>query len=415
MDEIPLPTLVSSPLSTERLIQLYMKRECIDSLARYIVTAPTSPDTGAQLRQIHQFIQELQEFMIVEGKEPWAQRINNLFRKYYRYSLKAGAWENFLEGLKEVLIGSGVKEVGRFDSQWMWVQRAHDRAEEEGDQGDGGGGGSLCFLNECINPAPDMRCSQCKQVYYCSKECQVSHWHSDHNRVCSLLKDIDAGFDDPTQKAQIRLILMKLDMNDLAQMCQVNKNVNSICKERSFRMNYIREHIDEFKKLFGERPVEWDWKKIAKWLPEALALKDNSLYDPTDRNNWIVRASSHYGKIEVLKLLLEDERVDPTDRDNYAIRWASENGHPEVVKLLLNWKGPNGKVVNPTAGFNFPVRVASSHNHPEVVKLLLEDKRVDPTVGNDDALNMAVGYGHNEVVRLLIEWYRKHNIPLPPI
>ena len=27
-------------------------------------------------------------------------------------------------------------------------------------------------------------CSRCKQVYYCSKECQLQHWKNGHKNVC---------------------------------------------------------------------------------------------------------------------------------------------------------------------------------------------------------------------------------------
>ena len=41
------------------------------------------------------------------------------------------------------------------------------------------------------------------------------------------------------------------------------------------------------------------------------------------------------GNLEVVKLLLTDNRVDPSDDDNLAIIWAASRGHHEVVKTLL--------------------------------------------------------------------------------
>jgi hypothetical protein len=36
-----------------------------------------------------------------------------------------------------------------------------------------------------------------------------------------------------------------------------------------------------------------------------------------------------------VRLLLADMRVDPSARNNWAVSWAAENGHLEVVRLLL--------------------------------------------------------------------------------
>ena len=58
--------------------------------------------------------------------------------------------------------------------------------------------------------------------------------------------------------------------------------------------------------------------------------------DPSDINNLAIRWASENGHFEVVKLLLEDERVDPSDCNNYAIQITSENGHFEVVKLLYH-------------------------------------------------------------------------------
>ncbi len=45
-------------------------------------------------------------------------------------------------------------------------------------------------------------------------------------------------------------------------------------------------------------------------------------------------ASSKNGHLEVVKLLLADDRVNPSVNNNEAIIIASENGHSDVVKLL---------------------------------------------------------------------------------
>lgn len=56
----------------------------------------------------------------------------------------------------------------------------------------------------------------------------------------------------------------------------------------------------------------------------------------TDDADSLSGHASRKGHVEVVRLLLQDERVDPSAADNYAIRWASENGHTEVARLLLH-------------------------------------------------------------------------------
>ena len=45
-----------------------------------------------------------------------------------------------------------------------------------------------CFFSNCTNKSVSTfkRCSQCKMVTYCSKECQISHWKVEHSKVCGI-------------------------------------------------------------------------------------------------------------------------------------------------------------------------------------------------------------------------------------
>jgi len=58
--------------------------------------------------------------------------------------------------------------------------------------------------------------------------------------------------------------------------------------------------------------------------------------DPSARNNECIKTVSYGGHTEIVKLLLEDNRVNPAADDNYAVRWASYNNHTETVRLLLS-------------------------------------------------------------------------------
>src|SRR5260221_12176679 len=76
------------------------------------------------------------------------------------------------------------------------------------------------------------------------------------------------------------------------------------------------------------------------WLHVKLTCKlfnqwTYLIFDPSIKNNQVIKNACFYGHLEIVKLLLQDSRVDPSANNNYAIRWTSENGHLKIVKLLL--------------------------------------------------------------------------------
>jgi len=132
-------------------------------------------------------------------------------------------------------------------------------------------------------------------------------------------------------------------------------------------------------------------------LEVVKLLLANDKVDPSDDDNYAIRFASEKGHLEIVKLLLANDKVDPSDNNNYAIRFASENGHLEVVKLLL----ANDKV-DPGAGNNWAIGLASENGYVEIVKLLLANDKVDPGADNNYAIKYASTNGHLEIVKLLI-------------
>ena len=143
---------------------------------------------------------------------------------------------------------------------------------------------------------------------------------------------------------------------------------------------------------------------LIKLLPEQQLLEiihglQNNLDDKTTNTlntifKELIEANIH---LEVVKLLLANDKVDPSADNNRAIRFTSQNGHLEIVKLLL----ANDKV-DPSADNNYAIRLASLNGHSEIVKLLLANDKVDPSADNNYAIAWASRNGHLEVVKLLI-------------
>lgn len=78
----------------------------------------------------------------------------------------------------------------------------------------------------------------------------------------------------------------------------------------------------------------------------------------------LLEYASGYNFLEIVKILLKNDKLTPGDSNNYALRQASTFGHIEVVKLLLA-----DKRINPKN--NSGINSAMTNNHIEVVKLLI--------------------------------------------
>jgi ankyrin repeat protein len=108
------------------------------------------------------------------------------------------------------------------------------------------------------------------------------------------------------------------------------------------------------------------------------------LTDKTFEPNEIKKIHSHIvfsskkGYIEIVKLLLNDQRFDPSEKCNWAIQLASEHGHFEVVELLLK-----DSRVDPSDWNNTAILKALNSKHLNIIKLLWEDKRVKNTLQKD--------------------------------
>lgn len=121
--------------------------------------------------------------------------------------------------------------------------------------------------------------------------------------------------------------------------------------------------------------------------------------EPKERYNKAMYTACSCNQVEVVRLLLDDNRVDAASSGNLPIRWACQNGNVEVVRLLLA-ADPR---VNPALWDNYPIRSTSKNGFVEVVCLLLADSRVDPTARDNEAIRDACKNECIEVIKLLLQ------------
>ena len=217
-------------------------------------------------------------------------------------------------------------------------------------------------------------------------------------------------------------ILNQLEDRDLVNICQVNKEADSICQDETFWLNRI---VTRFPKVPSEIFIEnrngrsWadyyikDLRKINTMEPNEILIDGAK----TGKEDWIIialnrgadvhapddlgpdaalRYASQYGHTEVIKILIQNGANVHAEND-YALILASMYGHPAVVKILL------GAGADVHAENDLALRFASQYGHSEVVKILLE-AGADVHADNDQALRWARQKGYTEVVKLLEQY-----------
>lgn len=132
-----------------------------------------------------------------------------------------------------------------------------------------------------------------------------------------------------------------------------------------------------------------------KDLEKTISLLNSNESNVNIDLNWTIEFA--IDNVEILKVLLKDERIDPAYDNNYNIIFASELGLEDTVELFLK-----DKRIDPSAQGNKSMQKAVGYNRPEVVKLLLNDSRVSPNISGYQPISVACRYGYLDVVKLLL-------------
>jgi len=128
-----------------------------------------------------------------------------------------------------------------------------------------------------------------------------------------------------------------------------------------------------------------------------MLLSDDRVDPSTNQNDAIIQASMD-GQLEIVNRLLQDVRVDPSTQYNDALIEASAQGHVNIVDRLLQ-----DERVNPADYDNDAIGKASLHGHVAMVYKLLQDPRVDPSDNDNYAIMQASRFGHWQIVELLLQ------------
>jgi hypothetical protein len=162
--------------------------------------------------------------------------------------------------------------------------------------------------------------------------------------------------------------------------------------------------LEIIKLLLGDQRIKNNPKPIGKSIYWAAAnsnidvvkflLKEKIEYD-YDFNPIYVAVG--YGDSAITNILLKDNRIILETEKNMIII-AAYFGYTDIIKLLLH-----DKRIDPSNESNRAIRDASKKGHTDIVKLLLEDSRVNPGANNNEALINAVTHNNINIVKLLIK------------
>lgn len=187
----------------------------------------------------------------------------------------------------------------------------------------------------------------------------------------------------------------KLTINDdLIRFLLEGNRVHSM--ELILKCNYDNDNDSINLSFSDDYPIRY--ASVKGYVDMIKLLLKNEKVNPSANYNEAIRKASEYGHFETVALLLTDKRVDPSDCNNYAIQYSSENGHSKVVELLLN-----DKRVDPSVYDNYAIRLASANGKLETVKLLLKNDKVNPCDKNNYAVQYAFKNDHSEVIKILLE------------
>lgn len=225
-------------------------------------------------------------------------------------------------------------------------------------------------------------CYYGKGTKWCTAATQGENMFEQYNRSSPLYIIIPKKASYEGEKYQMHVFSRNL-MDEKDEQTDVQK----ILKKYSSLYHFL-----PFRSLLFIKAVEkGDTKTVQKFLSDRASI------DPSENSNKAIGIASENGHLEIVRLLLADDRVDPSGDANYAIQMASQNGHVEVVRLLL----ADGRA-DPSANDNKAIRKAIENEHIKVVKLLLADGRVDPSADDNYAIREASALGNTELLNILL-------------
>lgn len=292
-----------------------------------------------------------------------------------------------------------------------------------------------------MNPPTQNKKIKCNEIY-----------NDQYRNLCSVViqgEDLIQDQQNPEGLSGIRdldrIILNELGDQDLANICVVNKYTYSLCQDEIFWrarvLNRFGPYLGSADYIQSNYLSGTSWKMYYLWLISSLhgflydvevkarknkredilklisIMKSNNndlfnaiknvnienvkkilkrrLLIPEEQLLTLINQPETPERIEILKLLLEDERTNPSFARNLPILIAITNNNMEEIKLLFNHKNFDKK-----KNINKLLMKAVEFENVGLVKLLLELEHIDPTVFSNKPIRNAILTSNKELIEV---------------
>lgn len=132
----------------------------------------------------------------------------------------------------------------------------------------------IFICRECDNVLATLRCSQCKEAWYCSKTCQLSNWKSGHKEQCKKIAD-EKKLAESVPQAQI---------DDLVKQEYIEKNTNVRSNWKKDDSIAVNHQFSDNIYPCGELVAYQDFRRIRYTNEEARERERSENFQESLRN-----------------------------------------------------------------------------------------------------------------------------------
>jgi hypothetical protein len=187
---------------------------------------------------------------------------------------------------------------------------------------------------------------------------------------------------------------------EILKRCTIPKiNLLLVCKQwTNLCLRYVCQPWIDIKGISG-----LDWACVEGYCDYYIewSVVAGTRWDPSISYNNCIRAAAANGHAELVRVLLQDNRVNPNDWTGDALGSACQGGYIDVVKVLLA-----DRRIKPHTWDNHALQMAVSGDYIEIVKLLMDliktNPKINPASHGNQALEIAMCNNNKEMVDLLL-------------
>jgi len=141
--------------------------------------------------------------------------------------------------------------------------------------------GAVQKCHACNNMVGTLRCAQCKEMWYCTKQCQLSHWRSHHKAECKQI----ANEKQDASSIDLDSLQEQVKQDELSHNAQVRKEqVRDTPDDLTLSSLTISEQFPKNEFPFGELHAYRDYRRARYSSEEARERERSSEFEKQLKN-----------------------------------------------------------------------------------------------------------------------------------